>query len=65
MVTATSEFELSVAAPWYASKMAYLIYVILMIIGIRSYLIYRKNKEREHLCLQEHLHAEEMGEAKV
>ena len=64
-VTATSEFELSVAAPWYASKMAYLIYLILLIIGIRSYLIYRKNKEKEHLCLQEHLHAEEMGEAKL
>lgn len=64
-VTGVFEFKIKVAAPWYATNIACVFYCIFIITGITLYLGYRKNKEKERLCLQEHLHAEEMGEAKL
>lgn len=63
--TPVEEFTIHVAAPWYASPLAYAIYILLLIAAAWTYLRHRKAKERERLELQEHIHAEEMGEAKV
>ncbi len=60
-----SEFTIIVKAPWYATRWAYLLYILLIGIAIWRYLVYRRNKEQNRLQLQEHIHAEEMGEAKL
>lgn len=59
------EFTIIVKSPWYRSSIAYLFYIILLVLGIFEYLQYRKRREEARLKLQEHIHAEEMGEAKL
>lgn len=58
-------FTVIVHAPWYRSTLAYLIYLLLIGAAIWKYLSYRRAREQEKLRLQEHIHAEEMGEAKL
>jgi signal transduction histidine kinase/DNA-binding response OmpR family regulator len=59
------EFTMHIDAPWYRSTLAYIIY--LLIIGIVIYFIYhyQKSKEHDRMQIQEHIHAEQMGEAKL
>ena len=63
--SAIKEFTVVVHPAWYASWIAKFIYLLLIALGIWRYLAYRKRKEQERLTLQEHIHAEEMGEAKI
>lgn len=60
-----TEFSIKIKAPWYATTWAYLIYIGLIACGIWAYFQYRKKQEQDRLKLQEHIHAEEMGEAKL
>ena len=59
------EFTVIVHPVWYASiwaKMGYLL--ILLGLGV-LYIKHRKRKEEDRMLLQKHIHAEEMGEAKL
>ena len=58
-------FTVVIHSPWYRTPLAYLIY-ILIAVGLFWY--YRKahqRREQEHLRMQEHIHAEEMADAKL
>ena len=58
-------FTVLIHSPWYRSPLAYLIY-ILIAAGLFWY--YRKShrrREQERLRMQEHIHAEEMADAKL
>ena len=63
--TEAISFMVKIHSPWYASGWAYLFYLLLAGIAAYAYLNYRKRKEQDHLRLQEHIHAEEMSEAKL
>ena len=58
-------FEVVIHAPWYRSTLAYIIYILLLLAAGWTYLSYRRRKEQDHLRLQEHIHAEEMADAKL
>jgi signal transduction histidine kinase/ligand-binding sensor domain-containing protein/DNA-binding response OmpR family regulator len=58
-------FTVVIAAPWYRSTLAYIFYVAALIALGYAYLTYRKRKEQDRLQLQEHIHAEQLGEAKL
>lgn len=60
-----SEFTIVIKAPWYATTWAYLVYLLIIGTLIWRYLRHRRAKEQARLQLQEHIHAEEMGEAKL
>ena len=64
-VTEERCFTVFIHAPWYRSHLAYCFYLFVIGIAIWQYLQYRKRKEQDRLRLQEHIHAEEMGEAKL
>ena len=63
--TPDHEFIVIVHAPWYRTAWAYCLYLIIGIFLLWHYIRYRRNREKEMLQLQEHIHAEEMGEAKL
>ena len=63
--SAEEEFQVEIRPAWYASWPAKFVYLILLVWAFYVYLAYRKRKEQERLTLQEHIHAEEMGEAKL
>ncbi len=59
------QFTVRVHPAWYASTWAKLIYLATIIALAALYLRHRKRKEEERLVLQQHIHAEEMSEAKL
>ena len=63
--TAERTFTVVVHAPWYRSWWAYLLYAALLSLFVWRYIAYRRNRERERMKLQEHIHAEELSEAKL
>ena len=63
--TVAREFVVIVHAPWYRSAWAYTFYLLLLGAAVWYYLTTRRRKEQDRLRLQEHIHAEEMGEAKL
>jgi signal transduction histidine kinase/ligand-binding sensor domain-containing protein/DNA-binding response OmpR family regulator len=63
--TAERHFTVVVRAPWYRTTWALILYGVLLIAAIAAYLGYRRRKERDRLRLQEHIHAEEMADAKL
>ena len=63
--TPIREFTINVHPVWYASFWAKLIYALLFIGLCIAYVEHRKRKEEDRLTLQKHIHAEEMGEAKL
>ena len=63
--TPERSFTVIVHAPWYRTPWAYTLYLIALGAGIWYYLVNRRRKEQDRLKLQEHIHAEEMGEAKL
>ena len=63
--TAERCFTVVIHAPWYRSTVAYIIYVLLLLGAVWLYLAYRRRKEQDRLRLQEHIHAEEMADAKL
>lgn len=58
-------FTVVVRAPWYRTPLAYILYAMLFAAIIAVYLLYRKRKVRDMLRLQEHIHAEEMADARL
>ncbi len=65
ITTPEQTFTIIVHAPWYRSTLAYLAYLLLLGAAVWKYLSHRRSREQEKLRLQEHIHAEEMGEAKL
>ena len=63
--SAEKEFTVVVHSPWYRSTWAYLAYLLAIAFAVWRYLVERRRKEQNRLRLQEHIHAEEMGEAKL
>lgn len=63
--TPVKEFTIIVHPAWYASIWAKLFYLLLLIAAIMLYLRHRKRQMEDLLILQQHIHAEEMGEAKI
>ena len=58
-------FIVYVRAPWYQTTLAYITYLFILGLFLWQYLFYRRRKEQDRLNLQEHVHAEEMSEAKL
>ena len=58
-------FEVIIHAPWYRTPLAYLIYILIPIAFFLQYRQRRHRKEQDNLRLQEHIHAEEMADAKL
>ena len=63
--TPVKEFTITIHPAWYASIWAKLFYLLLFIAAIMLYLRHRKRQMEDKLILQQHIHAEEMGEAKI
>ena len=58
-------FEVIIHAPWYRTTFAYLIYIIILVVLFLQYRQRRHRKEQDNLRLQQHIHAEEMADAKL
>lgn len=58
-------FEVVIHAPWYRTPLAYLIYIVILVVLFLQYRQRRHRKEQDNLRLQEHIHAEEMADAKL
>ena len=63
--TPVKEFTIIVHPAWYASIWAKLVYLLILIGLVMLYLRHRKRQMEDRLTLQQHIHAEEMGEAKI
>lgn len=63
--TAERTFTVVVHAPWYRSWWAYLLYAALLTLVVWRYIAYRRGRVRQQMQLQEHIHAEELSEAKL
>lgn len=63
--TPVKEFTVIVHPAWYASIWAKLVYLLILIGLVMLYLRHRKQQKEDRLTLQQHIHAEEMGEAKI
>jgi signal transduction histidine kinase/DNA-binding response OmpR family regulator/streptogramin lyase len=58
-------FTVVIHAPWYRTPLAYLIYLLILLGLFLWYRKQRHRKEQDRLRLQEHIHAEEMADAKL
>ena len=63
--TAEKEFTVVVHTPWYRSLWAWCVYLLAIAFAVWRYRVGLRRKEQNRLRLQEHIHAEEMGEAKL
>ena len=63
--TPVKEFSIIVHPAWYASIWAKLCYLLAFLGLCLLYIKHRKRKMEDQLVLQQHIHAEEMGEAKL
>ena len=63
--TGIREFTIHVHAPWYASTWAWFIYLLLAGLAAWAYFHYRQRQMQNQLRLQEHIHAEQMADAKL
>lgn len=63
--TPVKEFSIIVHPAWYASIWARLCYLLAFLGLCLLYIKHRKRKMEDQLILQQHIHAEEMGEAKL
>ncbi len=58
-------FRVVIHAPWYRTPFAYACYILALVILFLRYRYQRHRKEQVRLRLQEHIHAEEMADAKL
>ena len=58
-------FRVVIHAPWYRTPLAYIIYVLALVALFWWYRRQHQRKEQDRLRLQEHIHAEEMADAKL
>ena len=63
--TPDKEFTVIIHSPWYRSAWAYCLYLLILALVAGQLFINRRRKEQNRLRLQEHIHAEQMGEAKL
>ena len=63
--TEIREFTVRIHSPWYASTWACLVYLMAIAAAVYALIRNRRRKEQDRLRLQEHIHAEEMSEAKL
>ena len=63
--TPEREFTVIIHSPWYRSAWAYCLYLLILGVLLWQYVVGRRRKEKDRLRIQEHIHAEEMGEAKL
>ena len=63
--TPVKEFTIVIHPAWYASIWAKFVYFLIILGILLQYQHYRKRQEESRLALQQHIHAEEMGEAKL
>ena len=63
--TPERSFTLVVHSPWYRSAWAYFIYALIIGLFAWQLIAYRHHRMQSRLRLQAHIHAEEMGEAKL
>ena len=63
--TPIKEFTIIVHPAWYAGFWAKCVYFLIFFLLINAYMRHRKRQEEDRLVLQQHIHAEEMGEAKL
>ena len=63
--TPQRDFTVIVHSPWYRSAWAYFFYALVIGLFAWQFLAYRHHREQNRLRLQAHIHAEEMGEAKL
>lgn len=63
--TPEKTFFIHVAAPWYRSTIAYLIYILIIVLLFLDYRRRVREKTKARLAMQEHIHAEQLGEAKL
>jgi signal transduction histidine kinase/DNA-binding response OmpR family regulator/ligand-binding sensor domain-containing protein len=59
------EFTVEIHPAWYFSVWAKIFYFLILALIVFWYLRMRQRKEQDRLRLQEHIHAEEMSEAKL
>ena len=60
-----NEFKVVVHPPWYATTLAYIIYILLIALGAMLYLRHLRRQEQMRLRLQEHIHTEQLHEAQA
>ena len=58
-------FTVIIHSPWYRSAWAYCLYLLVIGVILWQLLINHRRKEQNRLRLQEHIHAEEMSDAKL
>ncbi len=63
--TPVREFTVHIHPAWYASIWARIVYLALVLLLVWGYIQHRRKREQDNLLLQRHIHAEEMGEAKL
>ena len=63
--TSIRTFTVKVHAPWYASIWALIAYLLLAALAVWLYARSRQRKLKDQLRLQEHIHAEQMADAKL
>ena len=63
--TPEKAFTVIIHSPWYRSAWAYCLYLIGLGILIWQLVMNRRRKEQTRLRIQEHIHAEEMSDAKL
>ena len=63
--TPERSFTLVVHSPWYRSAWAYFFYALIIGLFAWQLIAYRHHRMQSRLRLQAHIHAEEMGEAKL
>ena len=63
--TPERSFTLVVHSPWYRSAWAYFFYALIIGLFLWQFFTYRYHRMQNRLRLQAHIHAEEMGEAKL
>ena len=63
--TPERSFVVVVHSPWYRSSWAYFFYALVLGLFLWQVIAFRRHREQSRLRLQAHIHAEEMGEAKL
>lgn len=58
-------FRVEIHAPWYRTPLAYLVYILIAAALFWWYRKSHRRREQEKLRMQEHIHAEEMADAKL
>ncbi len=56
---------IQIAAPWYASKFAYALYAVVLVLAVLFVMLYIKRDNKLKMKILEHKHAEDIKEAKL